>query len=248
MGTHYLESAIFGGHRYLRTSIKGEYVKAKSERFLRDNLKATLARNLAIPSNVTVSPDFLANSQLLVKETLGGLSGNLTERDWTHSLSLHPWLLSAHLRPITDLIINGKVKEQVRQAITYKTTRAYLIELKRVIQIGSFNLTPAHQKTLADAAGLLKTRNKQILVTLGKDLVAIWSKIEELRNPGKVITFSQITVWGTWAFLGVVLLLVALLITYLLVVHCRKKPVSRGSAPLQMTTTTFKPGVTLPAK
>lgn len=202
IGTHYVEFAIFGGHRYLRTSIAEDYLKEKGTSIVLANLKANFTREFN-HSNETVSPDFLANSQLLAKATLGG-ADNLTEREWSKSLFFRPWLLSAHLKPITDLISNEKVREQVELAIAFKTLRAYLRELKRVIKLGKLNLSRFDQKTLAKAEARLQTRDAQMLIALGRDLVAIWSRIEAYRDPisGKV-TLIKILVWVVVAILVV---------------------------------------------
>lgn len=176
-GTHYFESATFGGRHYMRTAITKEYAQRSSMQLLTKYLAAHFS-NSFYHSNSPVATEFLENTQMEVKVTLGGKE---EVNDWKASLYLDPWLLSGTLKPIENLIIEPQAKAQWRKAVTLKLAKAYLEELQRVVVIAQFKLTSEDDELLEEAAEKFQQRDVPSIPAILKSLEAIWERLEAFR-------------------------------------------------------------------
>lgn len=140
-GTHYFKNALFGGVISYVSQIESSVRDFLTERELRQNINmyfmALLSRKGVVSKVFEKKESKSFREKLTTNQSYYGGDAFLLEIDryehWLPTLARNPWLVSGELAPITDLVRNETLKQELDKAIQVHLGLAYIQDCKRVL-------------------------------------------------------------------------------------------------------------------
>lgn len=101
---------------------------------------------------------------------------------WIPSVVRNPWLLSGNLASIENLITDRQARVEVGKAISLKMAKAYLEDLKELVEIGQFKLTPIEVTLINRCKWQFTPMHLKEIPLLLELLETIYSRLDPYRN------------------------------------------------------------------
>ncbi|CAG2172914.1 unnamed protein product, partial [Oppiella nova] len=137
-GTHYFDSAFFGGFVQQSIELSSNLNLKMSEKDIKVNAEASFLSVVKIKGGYSgedknVTQEFKQNSEVFTA-FYGGkanlLKDNNSWAQWWETVPRDPWLFGGNLKPI-DNLIEGAKKPQVAEAVRVKLDKSFLEETKQ---------------------------------------------------------------------------------------------------------------------
>lgn len=194
-GTHYFESATFGGTMVVRTYLKEEYVSSNDESSVETDLEGNFLEkfkvNVATEHSRSNVSDAFRSTALSEFGYYGGKVPDGLATDswdwfgaWTELVNKDPWLTGGRLKSISELF-TGEVKNrtvEVRKAIRVHLAKAYLQELRLSVHLGRYRLTAKEMAEVEEAEKRLLDKRPQAVDETVKMLDEIFKQIQVLKD------------------------------------------------------------------
>lgn len=196
-GTHYFESAKFGGYLYQKTIIENSYLYKSNMKDISVNVKAKLSTFFVTASvgvdvqksSSSVNEEFSSNSESHFSHFGGKVDlTNFQEEGafakWVDSVYKDPWLFAGKLEPIENLIANLTLRSQVKKAISVYRAKAFLADFRNTIYLGQVKLPGEDLKYLATIEQYLYNpkAGQYDLDKIGKDISDLFERVQEIRG------------------------------------------------------------------
>lgn len=158
-GTHYFESANFGGLLYQKTIIENSYKYKADSRDIMASASGKFTKWVKFSVDVEKKKSSMNEDIDRHSETksfyYGGLTDLSNQKDdsylnqWQESVHKDPWLIGGKLVPIENLIMDDTKKAQLKKAIFVYRAKSYLEEFKRTRGLLGVTLPPESVALLA---------------------------------------------------------------------------------------------------
>ena len=155
-GTHYFESGMFGGYLLQQTFVEDNYRYRSTEAELSANLKASYQQVVSGNAggngglNVT-SASFREHSHTNYfyyggTTNLVRMLNNEQFAAWSASVHKDPWLFGGRVKSVTKLIEKASLRNQMKTATQVKLAKAFLMELKRSLELIHREVPNTHEE------------------------------------------------------------------------------------------------------
>ncbi|KAK0060710.1 perivitellin-2 67 kDa subunit [Biomphalaria pfeifferi] len=164
-GTHYFNTANFGGYIRVVMETKTDYFSSRSDYEVKANAKASYLKVISakggyVSEKVNVDESFTRSTTQTVRY-YGGNTNLLTQNgisEWQPTVSKDPWLFSGELKPLSGLISDSNKRSYMEKAVENYVLRYYLDELERLMasarKISSDTILNSLQTRLKELKGL----------------------------------------------------------------------------------------------
>ncbi|KAK0060711.1 perivitellin-2 67 kDa subunit [Biomphalaria pfeifferi] len=139
-GTHYFNTANFGGYIRVVMETKTDYFYSRSDNEVKANAKASFLNVISanggyVTDRTNVDESFKSSTTQTVRY-YGGNTNLLTKSgisEWQPTVSKDPWLFSGELKPLSGLISDSNKRSSMEKAVENYVLRYYLDELERLM-------------------------------------------------------------------------------------------------------------------
>jgi len=195
-GTHYFESALFGGYLHQRTTIKNNYLRTMESQQIKAHLEVKFLWF------VTASADY-NSTKTKIDENIeansendfyyyGGITDlfNRNESDrlkkWSDTIHRDPWLFGGQLMPVSNLISNATIRAEVKKAVSFVFAKAFLHDFKSIVSLTHYQLSTEDRNLLGKIEYDLNNPKPDADVTKAdKEIETMLRKVKQ----GKVATW-----------------------------------------------------------
>lgn len=193
-GTHFFESAKFGGYLCLNMDIANNYFYATAKGEIHSNMQLNL---LAIAGGYMnssanaslISEKFKNNTRKRFYRYGGGFNTGEVEnhenmRNWHNTVLHDPWLFGGKLSPIESLITNETLQQEMKKAVSFKRARVFVNDLKATLHLGGFTLQPKEQQRLQAIEAYLANpmAGQGNMAKMGKDVYDMFTEVQDIRG------------------------------------------------------------------